>query len=199
MQSVLKGRTSTRCAARRRTGRTRRQRLHRYGQATVTKRAESGVAHRRKATDPNGLAPSAYRMHAISLRLCEPGVGARVEHPFRVIKCHFGHRAVRYRGLAKNTSQLHVMFGLPNRNEDRMVTASANPAADDALQFQVDMKILLKHRACGSFAQAAHKTSLKFSALPSRGGRTIRQRAASRRARARLPQDPRPTAPRRCV
>lgn len=42
------------------------------------------------------------------------GIRAKVEHPFRVIKCQFGHRKVRYRGLAKNTSQLLVMFALSN-------------------------------------------------------------------------------------
>ena len=39
---------------------------------------------------------------------------AKVEHPFRVIKRQFGHMKVRYRGLAKNTSQLLVMFALSN-------------------------------------------------------------------------------------
>ena len=41
-------------------------------------------------------------------------IRAKVEHPFRVIKCQFGHRKVRYRGLAKNTSQLLVMFAMSN-------------------------------------------------------------------------------------
>lgn len=41
-------------------------------------------------------------------------IRAKVEHPFRVIKCQFGHRKVRYKGLAKNTSQLLVMFALSN-------------------------------------------------------------------------------------
>lgn len=41
-------------------------------------------------------------------------IRAKVEHPFRVIKCQFGHRKTRYRGLAKNTSQLLVMFALSN-------------------------------------------------------------------------------------
>jgi len=41
-------------------------------------------------------------------------VRARVEHPFRVIKRQFGHRRVRYRGLAKNDAQLHVLFALAN-------------------------------------------------------------------------------------
>ena len=39
-------------------------------------------------------------------------VRAKVEHPFRVIKRQFGHTKVRYRGLAKNTAQLIVLFAL---------------------------------------------------------------------------------------
>jgi IS5 family transposase len=41
-------------------------------------------------------------------------VRARVEHPFHVIKNLFGFRKVRYRGLAKNTAQLHTLFALAN-------------------------------------------------------------------------------------
>ena len=41
-------------------------------------------------------------------------VRARVEHPFRVIKCQFGYRKTRYRGLAKNTAQLITLFALSN-------------------------------------------------------------------------------------
>jgi transposase, IS5 family len=39
---------------------------------------------------------------------------AKVEHPFRVIKRQFGYVKVRYRGLAKNTGQLHTLFALSN-------------------------------------------------------------------------------------
>jgi IS5 family transposase len=41
-------------------------------------------------------------------------VRARVEHPFHIIKNLFGYRKVRYRGLRKNTAQLHVLFALAN-------------------------------------------------------------------------------------
>ncbi len=41
-------------------------------------------------------------------------IRARVEHPFRVIKRQFGHLRVRYRGLIKNTQQLHTLFALSN-------------------------------------------------------------------------------------
>lgn len=38
----------------------------------------------------------------------------QVEYPFRLIKQQFGHAKVRYRGLAKNTARLQVMFALGN-------------------------------------------------------------------------------------
>ena len=39
---------------------------------------------------------------------------AKVEHPFRVIKRQFGYTKTRYRGLAKNTAQLKMLFALSN-------------------------------------------------------------------------------------
>ena len=41
-------------------------------------------------------------------------VRAKVEHPFRIIKDLWGHRKVRYRGIEKNTLQLHALFALAN-------------------------------------------------------------------------------------
>lgn len=41
-------------------------------------------------------------------------VRSKVEHVFHVVKNLFGFRKVRYRGLAKNTAQLHVLFALAN-------------------------------------------------------------------------------------
>jgi IS5 family transposase len=41
-------------------------------------------------------------------------IRAKVEHPFRVIKCQFGFTKVRYRGLKKNTAQLTTLFALSN-------------------------------------------------------------------------------------
>lgn len=41
-------------------------------------------------------------------------IRAKVEHPFRVIKCQFGFTKVRYRGLKKNTAQLITLFALSN-------------------------------------------------------------------------------------
>ena len=41
-------------------------------------------------------------------------VRAKVEHPFRVIKIQFGFIKARYRGMAKNRAQLHMLFALAN-------------------------------------------------------------------------------------
>jgi IS5 family transposase len=41
-------------------------------------------------------------------------VRAKVEHVFRVVKCQFGYRKVRYRGIEKNGAQLFALFALAN-------------------------------------------------------------------------------------
>jgi len=41
-------------------------------------------------------------------------VRAKVEHVFRVIKCQFSYRKVRYRGLAKNEAQMFSLMALAN-------------------------------------------------------------------------------------
>lgn len=39
---------------------------------------------------------------------------AKVEHPFRIIKCQFGFRKVYYRGINKNDLKLKMLFALAN-------------------------------------------------------------------------------------
>ena len=47
-----------------------------------------------------------------------------MEHPFRIIKCQFGFRKARYRGLHKNDNQLAMLFGLANLVRlDQMIRA----------------------------------------------------------------------------
>ena len=48
------------------------------------------------------------------LERIKASIRAKVEHPFGVIKRRFGHIKVRYRGLKKNTAQLHTLFALSN-------------------------------------------------------------------------------------
>lgn len=45
---------------------------------------------------------------------CKASMRAKVEHPFRVIKRQFGYTKVHYRGLAKNTAQVLMLFALSN-------------------------------------------------------------------------------------
>ena len=61
-------------------------------------------------------APKGGRLHTIDERINRiiASLRARVEHPFRVLKCQFGYRKTRYRGLAKNEAQLYTLFGLGN-------------------------------------------------------------------------------------
>jgi IS5 family transposase len=65
---------------------------------------------KRKALDLN------HPVEAIreTIEKIKASIRAKVEHPFRVIKRQFGHTKVRYRGLAKNTAQLHTLFALAN-------------------------------------------------------------------------------------
>jgi IS5 family transposase len=66
-----------------------------------------GILDRAKQGQPLSGKQQSRNRHWASVR-------AKVEHPFRVIKCQWGYRKVRYRGLAKNTAQLWSLFGLAN-------------------------------------------------------------------------------------
>ena len=52
-------------------------------------------------------------------------VRAKVEHAFRVLKCQFGYRKVRYRGLVKNAAQVFALLALANLYLARSRLASA--------------------------------------------------------------------------
>ena len=52
-------------------------------------------------------------------------VRAKVEHVFRVVKCQFGYRKVRYRGIAKNGAQVFSLLALANLYLARGRLASA--------------------------------------------------------------------------
>ena len=41
-------------------------------------------------------------------------IRSKVEHPFQVIKCLWGYRKTRYRGIQKNANQLMMLFALTN-------------------------------------------------------------------------------------
>ncbi len=46
-------------------------------------------------------------------------IRAKVEHPFQVIKCQWGYRKTRYKGLAKNAKQIVTLFMLVNLHKVR--------------------------------------------------------------------------------
>jgi IS5 family transposase len=58
--------------------------------------------------------PQALRELAEPIERALSQVRAVVEHPFHIIKNRFRHKKLRYRGLAKNTAQLHTLFALAN-------------------------------------------------------------------------------------
>ena len=51
-------------------------------------------------------------------------IRAKVEHVFRVMKCQFGYRKVRYRGIAKNGAQVFSLLALANLFLARKTLAS---------------------------------------------------------------------------
>ena len=63
----------------------------------------------RKTFKKNGIGRAIEKLEKM-----KAGVGAKVEHCFHVLKCLFKHRKTRYRGLAKNNTQLFTLFGLAN-------------------------------------------------------------------------------------
>jgi IS5 family transposase len=58
--------------------------------------------------------PQALRELAEPIERALSQVRAVVEHPFHIVKNRFRHKKLRYRGLAKNTAQLHTLFALAN-------------------------------------------------------------------------------------
>src|SRR6476646_10550939 len=58
--------------------------------------------------------PKALRELAEPVERALAHVRAWVEHPFHIVKNRFRHKKLRYRGLAKNTAQLHTLFALAN-------------------------------------------------------------------------------------
>ena len=73
--------------------------------ATISGAAAVGPGQRRKL-EPESDAARREKAKA--------SVRAKVEHPFLRLKRVFGYAKVRYRGLAKNTERLALLFGLGN-------------------------------------------------------------------------------------
>jgi IS5 family transposase len=63
----------------------------------------------RKAAKPKSLSKIVEK-----LEHCKSSVRSKVEHQSRIIKCQFGYRKTRYKGLAINTAQIFTLFELSN-------------------------------------------------------------------------------------
>jgi IS5 family transposase len=72
---------------------------------------DAGVvwAVKEKAKPGRPLTPSQKKRNART-----GPIRAKVEHVFRVLKCQFGYRKVRYRGIAKNGAQVFALLAFAN-------------------------------------------------------------------------------------
>jgi len=91
------------------------------GYIGVEKRAEIVALDRsidwqiaRKRGSIKKMAEGAEKEALKASEKAKAAVRAFVEHPFHILKNIFRHRKARYRGLAKNGHQLHILFGLAN-------------------------------------------------------------------------------------
>lgn len=60
------------------------------------------------------MAEGVFKEASEAFEKAKAQVRALVEHPFHILKNLFKHRKTRYRGLSKNTAQLHTLFALVN-------------------------------------------------------------------------------------
>ncbi|MDH5429128.1 MAG: IS5 family transposase [Nitrospirota bacterium] len=86
-----------------------------FGVSAYTKQADKRQA--RQDGFYYGLSDRGYRKHPLSSSQKKrnrrhSSIRAKVEHPFRVIKHLWGHRKLRYKGLAKNASQFTTLCAL---------------------------------------------------------------------------------------
>jgi transposase, IS5 family len=91
------------------------------GYTGVEKRAEIVALARkidwqiaRKRGQIKAMMEGAEKETLKAVEKAKAAVRAFVEHPFHIVKNLFGHRKVRYRGLARNGHQLYTLFGLAN-------------------------------------------------------------------------------------
>ena len=88
------------------------------GYVGIEKREEAGAVQWHVAMRPSKRRKldKSKRLDRIydKIERLKAGVRAKVEHPFRVLKCQFGYVKARYRGLAKNTAQIETQFALVN-------------------------------------------------------------------------------------
>lgn len=110
-----------------------RRLLHGQEKALFGDKGYFKIADKREARDSNilwAISDRAAPKHKLSSSQRKRNrkysrVRAKVEHPFQVIKCQWGHVKVRYKGLFKNTMQLFALFSLVNLFRMRKILLSA--------------------------------------------------------------------------
>jgi hypothetical protein len=79
-------------------------------------------------------------------------IRSKVEHVFRVVKCQFGYRKLRYRGLAKNGAQMTTLYTLANLWLVRGKTAEAAGISAPEMTRQGQFQVLDARRSAPSGA-----------------------------------------------
>lgn len=80
--------------------------------ATKGKEVKWRIAKRRKTVQK--MAEGWQKSLAQAYEKLKAKIRARVEHPFHVIKNIFKYKKTRYKGIAKNDTQIKMLFGLSN-------------------------------------------------------------------------------------
>jgi IS5 family transposase len=68
----------------------------------------------RRPSAVNRMADGPEKERAKAEEHAKASVRAKVEHAFHIVKNRFSYRKVRYRGLSKNLSRLHMLFACAN-------------------------------------------------------------------------------------
>lgn len=75
----------------------------------------------------NALPENAWGRRRNDIERLKAQIRAKVEHPFRILKRQFGYLKTRYRGLAKNTTQIVTLFALANLYQVRYRLGAVRP------------------------------------------------------------------------
>ncbi len=105
VHKLLHGREDTICGDSGYTGANKREEL---------RSTKAGFLVAEKPSKLRTIKNKRERRYAQRWERCKASLRAKVEHPFRVVKRQFGYIKVRYRGLAKNTTQVLMLFALSN-------------------------------------------------------------------------------------
>ncbi len=72
------------------------------------------IAPSNRVTTLNCSEESSFGQLLRKLESLKASIRSKVEHPFHIVKNLFHYKKVRYKGLEKNTAQLHTLFALAN-------------------------------------------------------------------------------------